>query len=535
MIVRSATGPVDLSRPENIRRGMAFRSPHGEAVVVTEPLFPGEKWNIWRTSRDGSINLGDEMYPYTFLGCDPARTTRGDCERFGLAPGIDAGAHGFARTREGFAVDMRRVAPPGTVYRNAFGARYTKPEGYRDGLLGPDRFIGLHAGHASAEDVERLCCGAHRNKPQPGVYLVDAARCTLAIGHNGDHEALASGVKWAAETAQRPTRNLALDAALSALGSSAKLQIPDARDPNRILAEMTLGPDSFGKASAPSKSTPQTLSGDDIAGKETGQACPDTAAARPRLFVHDGNVAQMMGFPVATTTHVEGDKVRVWTHDGSKMREMAPSEYDVVRLGPCTVAPDFKVSTAWADVPVFPERPAFRTQKVTTAGASAGSVVYASDLNEVAWTDAPAFPKHPVSGGAVVQVADNESRWVGTSSTTITLASAEMRPGDTIAICKPGGDPINLTPQAAALRAAMATIEALPWPAAEKRALRDAAHAVAEMVEATDGKAPAMLRGPVTEMLAALATAVHVGPTVVKDAELARGAAALMMPKRRAK
>ena len=31
---------------------------------------------------------------------------------------------------------------------------------------------------------------------------MDAARCTLAIAHDGDHEALASGVKWAAETVQ---------------------------------------------------------------------------------------------------------------------------------------------------------------------------------------------------------------------------------------------------------------------------------------------------------------------------------------------
>jgi hypothetical protein len=149
---------------------------------------------------NGGVWCGSPGRDFAFLGCNPAHATRADCERFGLAPDVDAGAHGFARTRDGFAVDLRRVAPPGTVYRNAFGARYTKPEGYRDGLLDPDRFIGLDARHASAEDVERLCCGAYQlEHASPDDTFTTGRRCTLAIGPHDTHEDIATGVKWAAE------------------------------------------------------------------------------------------------------------------------------------------------------------------------------------------------------------------------------------------------------------------------------------------------------------------------------------------------
>lgn len=143
----------------------------------------------------------------------------------------------------------------------------------------------------------------------------------------------------------------------------------------------------------------------------------------------------------------------------------------------CTAAPDFKVTTAWANAP------AFKTE----------------------WT--------PVGA--------------------ITLNVGALQPGTTVILRAPGGDPINLTPQAAALRAALPTIDALPWPAADKHTLRDAAHAVCEIVEATDGKAPAALRGPVTEMLAALATSAHVGPAVIGEAVKARDAARAAMPRRK--
>ena len=120
MMVQSTTGPVDLSNPENFRRGMVLKCPDGGLVT-----FVPEQVSARVLARE----VGDGFW----------------------------------------------------------------------------RFIGLSAALAREADMERLCCGAHRNKQQPVAYLVDAARCTLAIGHNGDHEALASGVKWAA-TPEPPKR-----------------------------------------------------------------------------------------------------------------------------------------------------------------------------------------------------------------------------------------------------------------------------------------------------------------------------------------
>ncbi len=187
MIVKSATGDVDLSVPENVRRGMLFRGNGRDFVAACDTQFG---------FNDGA--------PYTFLGCHPEIARREDCERFGIplrceqhgvpdAP-IDAGAHGFARTREGFAVDLRRECPTGAGYLTggATGAedrlfRRAGGDGYVPPLGDLDRFVGLDMRHARAEDVERLCC-SHRDARG---YL-----CSLAIGDHAEHEDIAAGVKW---------------------------------------------------------------------------------------------------------------------------------------------------------------------------------------------------------------------------------------------------------------------------------------------------------------------------------------------------
>lgn len=214
MIVKTNTGEqVDLSRPENVRAGMVLlHEPSGQRVTLIRPYeaacgviasAPG----AWECNPGGVLfdpQRSARDRDFRFVGCDPAHATRADCERFGIAPGVDAGAHGFARTRDGFAVDLRRQAPRGAVYTIATGtgSRWTlcKAQPFTERM----HFVGLNQHEAPPEDVERLCCGEY------GPDQVDSAnrttwvpRCTLAIGHDGDHEALASGVKWAASSRPR--------------------------------------------------------------------------------------------------------------------------------------------------------------------------------------------------------------------------------------------------------------------------------------------------------------------------------------------
>lgn len=123
-----------------------------------------------------------------FLGCDPTIASRADCERFGVHG--DAAAHGFARLRDGGAVDLRRGDIPGLCLSVRGVGRRT----YRSGAstVEGDVFIGLDARHASPEDVRRLCCGEKWHETQ-GVHV-----CSLAIGDHDKHEDLATGVKWGA-------------------------------------------------------------------------------------------------------------------------------------------------------------------------------------------------------------------------------------------------------------------------------------------------------------------------------------------------
>lgn len=644
MIVKSASGNVDLGQPENIRAGMVFDTEVGPMMVERTD---GHGW-----CNGGVLGPRDRR---AFLGMDPAHATRADCERFGLAPGIDAAGHGFARTRDGFAVDMRREwLPPGAVILHQDGKTLVDALPHRRAsLIREERFIGLDARHARPEDVERLCCGALFHDDRGGC----GERCTLAIGDHDAHEDIAAGVKWPdpvrsipgplafasstisaqdcmgvgdkvwspgkasglcphcktghmerrqsrtmgtymaciggcgrTESAHDPaafarksdpsplgvhfaengrlreatttekalmglgTENAAreTDAALRARirqqqredsAMRRMLGIPEPGTPDWIRAkvreagygckvdrgaygpgtvavtvyaapaayrdfltkwlavEMPVGasctvldaacpgcgcrgecswrthtmidPDAVTCETCQCRwcgpATPEFLARQ----KETGQACPNPPATRPRVVV-EGDVASIIG--IDGTVHFDGDKVRVWRWSGDEYREMDPSEYDVVRV--------------------------------------------------------PDFSARPTSRGHLAQTSDNAFRIYPGAPRTITLDVGTLKPGSAVILRAPGGDPINLTPQAAALRAALPTIDALPWPAADRRALRDATHAVAEMVEATDGKAPAGLRGPVTEMLAALATAAHVGPAVIGEAVKARDAARAAMPRR---
>ena len=140
MLAKTNTGEtVDLGQPENVRRGMVFETSWWSAIVTVGV----DGWEPRCIAEDPAAKL---------LGCDPAHATRADCERFGLAPAADAAAHGFARTRDGFAVDLRRWAPTGAVFRGEDGERIEL--GYGGPTFSDERFIGLSAAFASAKDME---------------------------------------------------------------------------------------------------------------------------------------------------------------------------------------------------------------------------------------------------------------------------------------------------------------------------------------------------------------------------------------------
>lgn len=381
MIVKSATGDVDLSQPENVRRGLEL------------------------------------------VGCDPSVADRADCERFGLAPGVDAGYFGFARTRDGFAVDLRRVGLPvgSIVLRASETERRVVMSEAPPKLWHLEAFIGLDSRHARPEDVERLCCGeretADRWDPETGTY--QPARwlcCTLAIAHDGDHENIAAGVKWKAESG--PTWTLA------AAGYETTVR------GYKVAVKPAGGSWSYEVS--------------DWAGAIRGQRATEQEAKARALAAVPEQASRPMNF-YSVNSPEDADRL---FGNGSEM-----------------------------------------------AGKTRGALV-------ATWS---------VVGDASL------------TRTTLSLALANANAFD---------HAVNLTPLAAALRASLATVDTLTWSAANKRALRDAAHAVCEVVEATDGKAPSALAGPVREALAALAAAAHVGPTVIGEAERARDAARAAMPRR---
>lgn len=191
MRIRTNTGIVELTA-EMVTKGMVFapKNPRdyimGEGrvfVVGTRDVANG----IWRDARNDSLGtnvLGADR----LLGCDPAIATRADCERYGVHG--DAVAHGFAKLRDGGALDLRRKAPVGSVCYDADGRRFI----VYDGPIPPYAcFLGLNS-HVRKEDVDRLCCGALKEDTTESVRT----RCTLAIGGHDMHEDLSTGVRWPA-------------------------------------------------------------------------------------------------------------------------------------------------------------------------------------------------------------------------------------------------------------------------------------------------------------------------------------------------
>jgi hypothetical protein len=199
MKIQTNAGEVELTA-EMVVRGMVFEGRRFETTSGRFTCGRKDKWGAWQDAYTSSVTCPEDT-ACRFLGCDPTIATRADCERFGIAPGIDAGAHGFARLRGGGAVDLRRVPMPvAAVARAENGDERIvltmTPEAER--RLGPDeRFVGMHARRiARPEDVERLCCGA---TARCADYPNTKDRCTLAIGHDDQHEDLATGVRWPAK------------------------------------------------------------------------------------------------------------------------------------------------------------------------------------------------------------------------------------------------------------------------------------------------------------------------------------------------
>ena len=176
MKLRTNTGEVELTA-EMVCLGMVFETSWWSAVVTVGV----DGWTAEEIAKDPAA---------LFLGCDPTIASRADCERFGVYG--DAAAHGFARLRDGGAVDLRRADIPWIWLRSREGNEGT----YRDGayLVDGDVFIGLDARYARPGDVDRLCCGAHRQWVE-GDRLRDAM-CTLAIGPHEVHEDNGTGTKW---------------------------------------------------------------------------------------------------------------------------------------------------------------------------------------------------------------------------------------------------------------------------------------------------------------------------------------------------
>lgn len=228
LLVKTRDGQmVDLSNPNNVRRGMVFR--RGEHMLTAAGVSTiGSVFMVTMLNEAGRGAVADTSWPscllsdwvkyypdaraidtagpVTFLGCDPTKATdRAECERFGIAPAVDAAAHMFARTLDGFAVDLSKVenrrrgmlftcvgadAPIASHHVFDDGGYWTPKH--------PIKFIGMSpyisrpmhpdgdAKFASDDDIHLFCCGA----------TLDSYRCMLPIGEHHEHEDRSAMVKW---------------------------------------------------------------------------------------------------------------------------------------------------------------------------------------------------------------------------------------------------------------------------------------------------------------------------------------------------
>ena len=198
MKIQTNAGEVELTA-EMVTRGMVLQSPAWRI-----PPAPDGVLTMKDPRGDGDWYTTDQVYcnpivaEAVLLGCDPAIASRADCERFGVHD--DAAAHGFARLRDGGAVDFRREELPNGSAVGFIGGTGRCYSVLRS-LTAEERFIGLDARHASPEDVRRLCCldvasADAEQLDEKGRRWIP--RCTLAIGDHDTHEDLATGVKWSA-------------------------------------------------------------------------------------------------------------------------------------------------------------------------------------------------------------------------------------------------------------------------------------------------------------------------------------------------
>ena len=227
MQIPTNTGPITLA-PSDIENGMVFRDPtdnDANTFRADPALYTDGIAGMQEVAEALAADVAaGKVY---FLGCDPRLTSRAGCERFGVSSTVDAAAHGFARLRDGGAVDLRvrGNVPKGTIISHEYGSRVDFDEllGAKGAAHGANaRFVGLNEDHARPEDVRRMCCGATGNGfvfGSPGREVV----CTLAIGEHDTHENLATGIKWSApaklklivgvDLAQRPRSPVTQDGA----------------------------------------------------------------------------------------------------------------------------------------------------------------------------------------------------------------------------------------------------------------------------------------------------------------------------------
>ncbi len=206
MRIRTNTGIVELTA-EMVTKGMVLQGPVFRHTIARK-IVPSRPDLI---DTEGRAVMAFEVPSMAFLGCDPTIATRADCERYGVHG--DAAAHGFAKLRDGGAVDLAELNHvPGMVFDSSerMGGRCVIIRDFGDGNWTSTRgtswhlwkavrakqvrFIGLAAGYASPDDVDRLCCGARREAVTKSVRA--SARCTLAIGDHNMHEDLSIGVRW---------------------------------------------------------------------------------------------------------------------------------------------------------------------------------------------------------------------------------------------------------------------------------------------------------------------------------------------------
>jgi len=187
MKVKANTGEmVDFGQPENVRRGMVFASGSDEQYIAGR-MVRDRAWA--RADTNGDCDRAD-LTLWKLLGCDPAHAARADCERFGIAPGIDAAAHGFARTWDGFAVDLRRHATVG------IGEHDTREDIAREGraMMCPKHgpmVIGPRCGRCVGEEFRREV--AELNTHLRRVAAPICPECTFGFGKHARDCKAASG------------------------------------------------------------------------------------------------------------------------------------------------------------------------------------------------------------------------------------------------------------------------------------------------------------------------------------------------------